>query len=141
MIDTHKDDPPCHVNEKVPSGAGTIEGWSVEARFNYPEPEVIAGVLLDDRWRSLHFKSGQTVGIPDTRPHSPLTLTGLYEYASAQALRWWFIAEATRNFNHLCVETRLVRHTVEYSYSATAVEAVENANWQPPRKKESKDYV
>jgi len=43
------------LNNDGPSGSGTIIGYSVEARHNYHTPTKIGDVLLDTRWRKLHF--------------------------------------------------------------------------------------
>jgi hypothetical protein len=128
-VDHHKDDPPNFVGRAVPSGSGTETGWSVEARLNYFTPKSVAGMVLDDRWQTVPFREA-ALGVPAHRRGSPLALVHLYEYSAAQALRWWFIAAAAAEIEAICLETRLVKHKVAYSYSATALEAVEPANWR-----------
>ena len=120
-IDAHRNDPPNHVG-KAMNGNGTDVGWSVEARYAYFEAKVIAGMMLDDRWRPVHFKES-IVGVPRSSRYSlPWFIAcGLYDYAAAQALRWWFIAQAeAEDGSALCLETRLVKHSMKYSYEHTA---------------------
>lgn len=108
------------------STSGTTTGYSVEARYTYHEPKVVAGALLDNRWRELHFPEGQP-GVPAVcRHHTELLHTRLMEYQAAQALRWWFLANAAADgfTGTLCVETRLVEHSVEYTSKTQALKAV-----------------
>lgn len=121
----HRDDPP---NPAVSSANGTDTGWTVEARLAYHEPRIVAGMPLDDRWRIVHFNDKSPIGVPRASPWSVLHLCSLYEYAAAQALRWWFIAEAQRSEigGALCLQTRLCSHRVEYSYSSKPDKAAEH---------------
>jgi hypothetical protein len=109
--------------KKGSSGSGGIKAYSVEARYAYPEPRQVAGNLLDTRWRTIQFvEVSPPFGVPTGRSyHAPwLSLTGLYQYQAAQALRWWFLAAAEAERSCLCVETRLVEHLIDYSYTSTA---------------------
>jgi hypothetical protein len=126
-VKEHRDDPPNHAGKQL-GGSGTDSGWSVEARYAYYEPKVINGMMLDDRWRTVHFNDTSPIGVPrGPRYHSPwLAHCGLYSYQSAQALRWWFIAQAEAELlGSLCLETRLVKHKITYSYHHTAETAHE----------------
>lgn len=123
------------LNKSGSSCSGTCDGYSVEARFNYPSPEVIAGVLLDNRWRRLWFEEGQ-VGVPaHGRFDRGLREAGLYTYQGAQALRWWFVCEAenSKAAGCLCLETRLVQHRVKYSMSEMPVAHLEEMKYASPR--------
>lgn len=103
--------------------SGTQYGFSVEARYNYPEPQECCGKIFDNRWSEIPTVESK-VGVPEPRNDFGLMATGLYTYEQAQALRWWFISIAT--FDHyFCWETRLVKHKVEYSYEATPIEYVD----------------
>lgn len=120
----HRNDPPCHVDKPL-GGSGSDVGWSVEARFAYYEPMTIAGMMLDDRWRTIYFNESSPIGVPRGSRHATplLQQCGLYDYAAAQALRWWFIAQARVTNDHFCVETRLIEHSIEYNYKHTAKKA------------------
>lgn len=94
----------------------TTVGWSVEARSTAHAPEAIGEQIFDERWQPVKFAYGMP-GVPTGSPFDGpwLQQMGLLGYASAQALRWWFHAEAPRA---LCIETRLVKHAVTVAVSA-----------------------
>jgi hypothetical protein len=98
-------------------------GYSVEARYNYPEPKECCGKIFDNRWAEIPIVESK-VGVPEPRQDVGLMATRLYTYAQAQALRWWFVSIASLD-GGFCWETRLVKHKIEYSYSALPVEYVE----------------
>lgn len=116
--------PPDNFPNKGSNASGTCLAYSVEARVASYEPRVIGGNLMDTRWRRVSMdiaKAGVPVRGLTLFPVFP-TL-GLLPYQAAQALRWWFLAQAEAEFSCLCVETRLVEHKVEYSYSETSERA------------------
>src|SRR5690606_9220355 len=82
--------------------------------------------LFDQRWKRVKF---DTIPLPVGVPSGPPSLSGLrdklglYSYQAAQALRWWFHANAAASWNDLCLETRLVKHRVKYSYECEAISA------------------
>ena len=49
---------------------------------------------------------------------------GLLTYSAAQALRWWTHAAAHLDFK-ISLETRLVKHQIEYDFKVTALNAIE----------------
>lgn len=113
--------------KKGPSGSGTDVSYSVEARLAYWEPRQVCGHLLDTRWTRLHFAKSP-IGVPAKKfamLAGPAIAAGneLLDYQAAQALRWWFLANAEQEFSCGCIETRLVKHTVRYEYSITAESA------------------
>ena len=100
------------------SGSGEIIGWKVEARYVCDGAVVINEQIFDGKWRHVSFQKapmGVSIG---PLYHAPwLSLTGCYSYEAAQALRWWFYANRERGgMGMLCLETRLVRHRIVYSY-------------------------
>lgn len=100
------------------SGSGTIIGWTVEARYVCDGAKIINGQMFDDKWRQVSFHNSNT-GVPRGASYQNpwLTLTGRYSYEAAQALRWWFYAANNGGgMGMLCLETRLVRHKISYSY-------------------------
>ena len=109
---------------KGSSASGSDTAFSVQARYAYPEPKTICGITLDTRWRTLHFEQSP-IGVPSQTRYCPWGsgLYGLMTYQAAQALRWWFLANAKHSFDHLCIETRLVKHEVKYQMSEQAVAA------------------
>lgn len=88
----------------------------------YSAPRDVAGVLLDQRWKRLHFDPSP-IGVPagcsmlsgDADRH------GFLSYPAAQALRWWFHATAHAGLDDLCLESRIVKHKWKYSYSSQRV--------------------
>lgn len=110
--------------KKGSSGNGTDHAYTVEARLAYPEPRSVVGQILDTRWRQVAFVES-TVGVPARPRYAPwgAFLSDKLSYQAAQALRWWFLANAEQEFSCLCIETRLVEHEIKYSYSSTAIKA------------------
>lgn len=110
--------------KKGSSASGTEFAYTVEARYAYPEPKVICGMMLDLRWRSVQFDPSP-IGVPTQHRYCPWGggFPHLMTYPAAQALRWWFLAQAKSVFDHLCVETRLVKHEVTYQISEKAIAA------------------
>lgn len=119
------DPPPDNFPSKGPSrGSGSDTLYSIQARMATYEPQLVCGHLLDLRWTTLHFPSAP-IGVPQHRPFQfGAMMTGLMSYQAAQALRWWFHAEADKESCGLCLETRLIEHRVRYEYSSEAVRAV-----------------
>lgn len=111
---------PC----KGSSGNGSENAYSVQARMAYHEPKEICGQLLDTRWRTIYFQQSP-IGVPTQSRHCPWqgSLPGMMTYQAAEALRWWFLANAAHTYDHFCVETRLVKHKITYSYEEVAVAA------------------
>ena len=106
-------------NSLCPTGNGTFDAYSVEARYDYPEPIKVGEQTFTKEWKRVHFNEA-AVGVP-IGPRSNihvLSLVGLTGYPAAQALRWWFHASIERGFGGLCMDTRIVKHKVSYSYQA-----------------------
>lgn len=106
------------------SGSWTFDGYSVEARHNYHDPMTVSGQVFDRTWRRVNFdESVIGVPLPRFRRHA-LAEHGYLGYASAQALRWWFHAaiEAEQGLG-ICMETRLVKHSIHTTHKITAVSA------------------
>lgn len=107
------------------SGNGTTHAYSVEARYMYTTPKKFGDVLLDQRWRRLSFVPSH-IGVPDGPYHSyGMRACGLLGYSAAQALRWWFhaCADADVGVGSMCLETRIIKHRVEYSHKEIAESA------------------
>jgi hypothetical protein len=125
---------------KGQSGSGTEIGYSVEARYNYPSPKAFGDIILDDRWRTVHFPEGKT-GVPAGPIYYTHTRAqGLFGYSAAQALRWWLHALADAEIlGGLCIETRLVKHEINYSNQTTIIAAQayiggdDRSNTMPPK--------
>lgn len=107
--------------KECPSGSGTIHGYSVEARYASHSPLVLGDLILDERWRHVSFPKGHPgVPIGPSYHASFLSRCGLMSYPAAQALRWWLHAEGdASSIGCLCLETRIVKHKVRYSYGVT----------------------
>jgi hypothetical protein len=108
------------------SASGTTFGYAVEARFMYSKPTIINGIAYDKEWREILFDSG-AVGVPPRRYSHRTQEHGLFDFAQAEALRWWFLAEAEAGSvtGSLCLETRLVSYKVDYTYKVTAVAIID----------------
>ena len=111
----------------VSSQGGTSVGYKVQARFMSHQPEQFGDIILDQRWKELHFPSAP-IGVPACRPFEHhLMATQCLNYEAAQALRWWFLANCTmgRLGGRLCVETRIVRCRIEYNWKGSAEAVLE----------------
>jgi hypothetical protein len=112
------------------SHSGTTFAWSVEVRCVLSRPCKVGNSLIGTAWQTMTFPEGHG-GVPD----GPRYLFkgrdfGLLSYPAAQAMRWWFLAEAALEHLHYNLETRLVKHEIKYSESATPVEASdEKSHW------------
>lgn len=103
------------------SGSGTEYGYLVEVRWMCNgESTVVDGIPLGPKWKVIQPEP--ELSIPRGMELSRMRREWLYGYASAQAIRWWFIAraKAERHGMDACLETRLVRYRREYSYRAVA---------------------
>lgn len=104
-----------------------MRGFSVEARAAFPKlgPVNVSGQNFDGEWRAVRFEiDPQGRGVPGgLTVEFPLTMLGLYPYETAQALRWWFLAEARKDFKGM--ETRLLEHGVEYSIKSEIKEPLD----------------
>lgn len=98
----------------APSQGGTDYGYLVEARVDLSDPEQICGHLLDNRWRTIYFTKNQ-LGVPNQCSADAVNVLGLHTYHAAEALRYWFMAEA-QNFRGwgIGLETRLRCYKVTY---------------------------
>ena len=119
--------------KQSPSMSGVTSGYTVEARWNYPSPKAFGQIILDREWRTIPFAEGQH-GVPQKTNHWDgsffLRQFGLYTFPVAEALRWWFIAEANSDsIGSLCLETRIVEHRVRYSSTADRAEPL---SYSPP---------
>jgi hypothetical protein len=86
-------------------------------------PQQVGDMLLDERWVTVCFPEGP-VGIPrgpDYCVHA-LSLCRLYDYPAAEALRWSLHASGTAGLG-ICLETRIIKHRVKWSYDTEAVSA------------------
>lgn len=85
----------------------------------YGTPTTIGDTVFDKEWRRVDFQ-GSTLGVPSRIEQD---FPGTYDYAAAQALRYWWIANlsAVRVTGSLCIETRLVEYHCERSHTQTAV--------------------
>lgn len=117
-----KNSTPIENETACPAGNGTGCGYRVEARVNYSESKIIGGIIFDNRWRQIPWTETIRKGIPRPAYSRPeLALAHLLTRHEAEAHRWWFIciAEAGEMCGALCLETRIVEYTVNYSYDAT----------------------
>lgn len=110
----------------------SMVGYSIEAMFDSDSPQMIAGRLYDNRWRTVHFdKSPEGFGVPaGDRFNSEVTKHGLFGYEAAQALRWWLHAIARNEGHEYCLKTRLIAHKVVSETTITAEKAIDETQYQ-----------
>lgn len=109
--------------KKGQSQSGTNHAYSVQARYDYPEPKVFGDIILHKEWKTIYFPKSRDVGVPTGNALDWAgNQMGLMSYQAAQALRWWFHANAEAEIlGSLCLETRIVKHKVEYSIKEEAI--------------------
>ena len=111
---------------KYGAGSGTIRCYVVEARCRMEQPEVlVSGEVLDGRWRRIHFPAGP-IGVKVELWNRQAEAEGFLDFSAAQALAWWFIANAqsrreSGTYRTIGIETRLVQVEFTYSYSAKEI--------------------
>lgn len=98
------------------SGNGTETVYHVEARYNFNAPREINGMLLDQRWKVVHFDKGP-IGVRTHVFSAEGQRQGFLDYQSALALAHWFLANA----EGYCTEVRLVRIELTHSYSTKEI--------------------
>jgi hypothetical protein len=111
---------------KKSKGSATRTGYTIEARFHVRDPENVGRQIFDQNWRQVEFDQS-AIGVPmSTSYHRELLDHGLFSYSAAQALRWWFHAQAEIE----CVggapglQTRLVQHRVTCTHEVAAIGVV-----------------
>jgi hypothetical protein len=77
----------------------------------------------DNKWHPVSFPDS-VIGVPQGRSWERFTRDGFFSYASAQALRWWLMADIQQYMGFSGLSTRLVEYEYEYSYKATPKRAV-----------------
>lgn len=109
-------------------GSLTSTGYTVEARFFMRDAEMIRQQVYDGQWRQVEFDQS-AIGVPmSTSYHRELLEHGLFSYSAAQALRWWFHAQAEIE----CVggapglQTRLVQHRLTCTHEVAAIGVVDD---------------
>ena len=107
------------------SGSGTLRCYIVEARTRLNHPIVLtSGEVLDAEWRQIRFPRGAPIGVRVELWNRTAEGEGYLDYAAANALAWWFMANADYRSESglICraigIETRLVQVEFQYSFSA-----------------------
>lgn len=118
-------DHPSHPCESSASGSG--DGYIVEIRVGRESSRelYIGERRVTTEWTKFEpdmVPKGE--GIPNGRSYvsAALQMSGLLDYATAEALRWWAVAVDQERYFDL--ETRLVRHELSWSWKAKPIEAV-----------------
>ncbi len=116
----------CDYNLVKSQGSLTSTGYTVEARFFMRDAEMIRQQLYDGQWRKVEFEQFIVGSPPIDSYQRELLEHGLFSYAAAQSLRWWFHAQAEIE----CVggapglQTRLVQHRVTLAHEVAAIGVV-----------------
>ncbi len=129
----------------TPTGRGTDFGYRVEARLDYPTPDVICGVLMDNRWQEIGWEmvsDGRGTPRPTNIP-TGLQVGCLLSRNEAEALRWWFIcaADSGRLGSSWCVETRIVECRVKYEFSVTPTAYIDAFDRRGDLPKDMKPFI
>lgn len=93
--------------------------------MNRDTSTIVAGRAFGPRWERVPFDKAR-IGVPSIPPvHVAGSLfDSALSYAAAQALRWWFLAEAARDCSDLCLETRLVEHRCKFTWEEVQIRAL-----------------
>lgn len=106
------------------AGSGTMngDGWTVEVRLaDYAQPIQIGDMVVSHQWQRVGFTPA-VIGVPaHSEYQSYLGYTRYLSYPAAQALRWWFHAEAAKGSLALGLHSRLVKHRIRVEHSVEAV--------------------
>lgn len=106
------------------NGSGSTRVFVVEARSTYSQPQKHCGMILDDKWREVHFPKA-LIGVQNLCMYADAIQHGFMNYEAAMALAHWFLAEPTDDktfpFPALCIETRLVEIEYKYEYSTKEI--------------------
>lgn len=116
--------PPSEFPKDRNSASGSSDGYVVEARLNYNgASRVINGLPLGPTWTPISFEKGR-LGVPQGVVFGADRFSSLLAYPSAEALRWWFVANAAETHDDLCLETRLVEVRLTFSHKEVQTRAV-----------------
>ena len=99
------------------NGSGGAQVYAVEARSIAPEPQVVEGVTLDNRWKRLRFAEKPVGGVPNHVYPKEAALHGFVAYDTALAMAAWL--RAGERFGQ--VETRIVAVWFKWEWSAEEV--------------------
>lgn len=108
----------------APSATGTNYGYQVQARYIGTEGvKQVGDLILCQKWKNVPFRRPSPIGVPSARDFEwYLLATDCMNYEAAEALRWWFLATCvSESFGgRLCVETRIIRFKIDYSFAGKA---------------------
>ena len=110
--------------KKRSRGSRSLDGYTVEARYNFDRPMTIAEQIFDNRWREVKtYPANFGVPIGMDFDVEQLKERGLLSYPAAQAIRWWLhaCAHSQIGISGLCMETKLIKHRVEIRHECMAV--------------------
>lgn len=98
------------------------DGWSVEVRLDdYAQPTQVGDMVVSHQWSHVHFAPA-AIGVPaHSEYQNYLGYTRYLSYPAAQALRWWFHAEAAKASLALGLRSRLVKHRIRVEHAVEAV--------------------
>lgn len=114
-------------NQTVSSGSSRLVGYRPEVRTSYHTPTTVLGQIVDGQWREIKFHTRNDLsGIPTGYFDKELGLHGLLGRAQAEAIRWWFLAQAEAESvtGALCLETRLKSYELVLTHKVIEKEAL-----------------
>jgi hypothetical protein len=94
---------------------------------------MVSGQIVDSVWRPINYENrSDHFGIPAGYFDKKLTEHHLLSLAQAEAIRWWFIANADAEgpAKSLCLETRLQEYSLQITHSVKPVAALRGLDSQ-----------
>ena len=119
--------------QNVSSGESRMVGYRPEVRTSYRDPTLVSGQIVDGVWREIKYHSRDDLsGIPAGYFDKKLKEHGLLGRPQAEAIRWWFLAqaEAERATGALCLETRLKSYELVLTHKVIEKESLPATDFQ-----------
>ena len=104
---------PMEILSTLSKGGASENAYYVEARRDVAK--MVDGQIISQEWKRLTFPEG-TVGVPMASKHAICGYFGYYSYHAAEALRYWFLANADDDG---VTQTRLVVVKIETTHLIT----------------------
>lgn len=104
--------------------SGTETFYVVEVRSAGTHPLVACGQAVTSEWLPVIGRPSE-IGVPHRINWCSTFRDHEFTMAGAQAIRWWFHAEAEQSRGGVLIETRIVKCETKYTSVTTAVNVVD----------------
>lgn len=102
-----------------------MDGYRVEAHQALPgKIDEVGGQSFAGEWKEVRFDPGMGFGVPANMFGPHLRLSQCLSWEQANALAWWFLAQAEATGKH-GIRVRLVRYKVFTSWRHEHIENME----------------